>query len=196
MIAGHFGLAAAVKSRARTVPLWALMLATQWLDVVFVPLLAGGAERIDPSGGPGAPEGYGQVIIHADYTHSLVGAVALSALFGLAFAIPWGRRAGAVLGGVVFSHWLLDLPMHRADMPILPGGVGDLPRLGFGLWRLPVASAVLELALVVVGALLYARAATQVAALEGPAAVRKARIAAGAILASGLLVLVLNLLGV
>jgi hypothetical protein len=56
MIAGHFGFAAAVKSRERRVPLWALMLATQWLDVMFVPLLAMGIERIDPvpgtSGGP------------------------------------------------------------------------------------------------------------------------------------------------
>jgi hypothetical protein len=35
MIAGHFGLAAGVKGRERQVPLWALMLATVWLDIVF-----------------------------------------------------------------------------------------------------------------------------------------------------------------
>jgi len=33
MIAGHFGLAAAVKSYGRQTPLWALMLACVWLDV-------------------------------------------------------------------------------------------------------------------------------------------------------------------
>lgn len=38
MIAGHFGFAAAVKAREPEAPLWALMLATQWLHVVFVPL--------------------------------------------------------------------------------------------------------------------------------------------------------------
>ena len=38
MIAGHFGLAAAVKSHERQAPLWALMLATVWLDIIFVPL--------------------------------------------------------------------------------------------------------------------------------------------------------------
>jgi hypothetical protein len=38
MIAGHFGLAAGVKGRERQVPLWALMLATVWLDLVFAPL--------------------------------------------------------------------------------------------------------------------------------------------------------------
>ena len=36
MLAGHFGFAAAVKSREPQVPLWALMLSTQLLDVFFV----------------------------------------------------------------------------------------------------------------------------------------------------------------
>lgn len=38
LIAGHFGFAAAVKAREPEAPLRALMLATQWLDVAFVPL--------------------------------------------------------------------------------------------------------------------------------------------------------------
>ena len=53
MIAGHFGFAAGVKGRQRQVPLWALMLATVWLDVVFVPLFAAGIETIDVSPGGG-----------------------------------------------------------------------------------------------------------------------------------------------
>jgi hypothetical protein len=144
MIVGHFGLAAAVKSRERQVPLWVLMLATVWLDVLFVPLVAVGIERFDPV--PSTGGGYGNVIIHADYTHSLVGAVVIAALFGIVAAVPWGRRTGAVLGIVVFSHWLLDLVLHRADMPILPGGIGGLPRVGLGLWQVPAASAAVELA--------------------------------------------------
>ena len=65
MVAGHFGFAAVVKSRERQTPLWALMLACQWLDVVFVPLFVLGIERITPV--PGTSGRYGQVIIHADY---------------------------------------------------------------------------------------------------------------------------------
>jgi hypothetical protein len=49
------------------------------------------------------------------------GMVALAALFGLVATRPWGRRAGIVLAAVVFSHWLLDLIVHRGDLPILPG---------------------------------------------------------------------------
>ncbi|HEV2983542.1 MAG TPA: hypothetical protein VGX46_04100 [Vicinamibacterales bacterium] len=133
MIAGHFGLAAAVKARERATPLWALMLATQWLDIVFIPLVSTGVERLETA--PGAtPGAYGSLIIHADYTHSLVGALALSVFLGTLFALRYGKRSGVVIGAVAFSHWILDVPLHRGDMPILPGGAGALPRLGFGLW--------------------------------------------------------------
>ncbi|OFD71089.1 hypothetical protein BWGOE8_50300 [Bacillus mycoides] len=33
----------------------------------------------------------------------------------------WGKRSGFVVGAVVFSHWILDLLVHRADLPLLPG---------------------------------------------------------------------------
>lgn len=48
MIAGHFGFAAIVKSRERTAPLWALMLATVWLDVIFTLLFAAHLETLQP----------------------------------------------------------------------------------------------------------------------------------------------------
>lgn len=190
MIAGHFGFAAAVKARAPSVPLWSLMLACVWLDVVFVPALVAGAERMVPL--PGTHGGYGQNVIYADYTHSIVGALVLSALFGLACAWRWGRRTGVILGAVVLSHWLLDLPMHHADMPVLPGDAGHLPRLGFGLWRWPAVSAALELAIVLVGTYLYWRAAQHAAGTSGA---RRANVLGAAMLASGLLVLAMSVAG-
>jgi hypothetical protein len=193
MIAGHFGFAAGVKSRQRQVPLWALMLATQWMDVIFVPLYLSGIERIVPLAGTHG--GYGEGTIYADYTHSLVGALVIAATFGLVFAIPWGRRVGTVLGAVVFSHWLLDLIVHRADLPILPGNLGGLPRLGFGLWQVPAAAAALELALVLGGSYLYWRAALETAQAAGGARRGTANLAGALVLASGLLTLTLNLLG-
>ena len=161
MIAGHFGFAAAVKSGQRQAPLWALMLAAVWLDIVFVPLFLAKIETITPV--PGTVGTYGAGIIYADYTHSLLGALLLSAVFGLVTASAWGRRTGSVLGAVAFSHWMLDLITHRADMPLLPANYGGLPRLGFGLWRFPAASMAVELALVLAGSWLYWRAARAVA---------------------------------
>jgi hypothetical protein len=188
MIAGHFGFAAAVKARERSAPLWALMLGCVWLDVVFVPLFAMKIETITPA--PGTSGGYGAGIIYADYTHSLVGALMLSVIFGGVAAIPWGRRVGTVLGAVVFSHWVLDLVMHRGDMPWLPGNAGNLPRMGFGLWRAPVASALVELALVAVGSYLYWRAARSTGKLK------RADLAAAVVLMSGVLVLALDFTGI
>jgi hypothetical protein len=165
MIAGHFGFAAIVKAREPQLPLWSLMLATVWLDIVFVPLYLAGIETIVLV--DGAHGSYGTGIIYADYTHSLLGALLLSALFGLAFANRWGRRSALVIGFVSFSHWLLDLLVHRADMPFLPHNFGSLPRLGLGLWRHPEWVMVMEAALVVLGALLYTRAARKVATAAG-----------------------------
>jgi hypothetical protein len=190
VIAGHFGFAAAVKAKERSTPLWALMLACQWLDVVFVPLLAAGVETIAPVAGT-KPGAYGDAIIHADYTHSLVGALALSIVLGLALGAKYGRRSGVVIALVAMSHWLLDLVMHRGDMPVLPGGAGTL---GFGLWRSHAASAIVELVLVVVGAWLYGRAACEVAGSDA-ALQRRAKLCGAIALAGGAGVLALNAAG-
>jgi hypothetical protein len=178
MIAGHFGFAAGVKARETSVPLWALMLACQWLDVVFAPLYIAGVERLEPIGAGH----YGEVIIHADWTHSLLGAIVLSALLG-AF---WRGRTRAIIAAVSFSHWVLDAIVHRADMPLWPGGS---LRFGFGLWRWPAAAAGVELLLVVVGGALYWRAALSTGAR------REANSAGAAVIASGLITLALNLAG-
>ena len=71
----------------------ALMLATVWLDVIFVPLFVAGVETIETVSG--ARGGYGTGIIHADYTHSVPGALVIAGVFGLIAAIPWGRRPPA-----------------------------------------------------------------------------------------------------
>lgn len=152
MFAGHFGVAAIVKTKEPKVPLWALIVATQLLDILFLPLFLLGVETMDQIG-----DGPGEVIIRADYTHSLIGAVAISWLAGLAARRLWGSSGGKVIGVTAFSHWILDIVVHRMDMAILPGNLGDLPLLGFGLWRWPVVSVTLEAALVIVGSMYYFR---------------------------------------
>ncbi len=192
MIAGHFGFAAGVKDVEPRAPLWALLLATVWLDLLFVPLLLAGIEVIEPV--PGTTGGYGNGIIHADYTHSLVGAVVLAVAFGLAGAWAWGRRIGVVLGAVTFSHWVLDLIVHRQDMPLFPGNSGGLPRLGLGLWQVPATSIVVELALVLAGAYFYWRAAKRmIPSAEGEG---RARMMAGLIVAAGIFTLVLSIIDI
>jgi membrane-bound metal-dependent hydrolase YbcI (DUF457 family) len=172
MFAGHFGLAAGVKaldsrllaqSRAtagaaeRTlpagasagVPLWALMLATQLLDVLFAFLLIPHVESF--SGG----SGYGEGVINAHYTHSLAGALLIALAAGVGAWRLWGRQGGLIIAATVFSHWLLDLVVHRPDLPLLPGNAGNFPLLGFGLWNEPAISITIEAVLIGAGAILY-----------------------------------------
>ena len=168
MFAGHFGLAAGVKALDSTVlskrratgtaqsapsrpdvPLWALMLSTQLLDVMFVFMVIAGVESF------GGGAGYGQGWIHAYYTHSLTGALLLATGAGLLSARWWGRQGGLIIAATVFSHWLLDLLVHRPDLPILPGNLGGFPLLGFGLWNMPAVSIAIEALLVIGGAALY-----------------------------------------
>jgi len=157
-----------------------------------VPLYLSGIETVQPA--DKAHTGYGALIIHADYTHSLVGMTILSAILGGLAGLLWGRRSGVVIGLVAASHWLLDLLVHRADLPILPGNIGDLPRLGLGLWRYPPVSLGIEFALVLFGAWLYWRAANRVVKTEGTGGLA-ATIAASLIAIFGVLILWLDFTG-
>jgi hypothetical protein len=160
MIAGHYGLAAGVKAWAPRLPLWALMLSTFLLDVVFIFLNIAGIEYLAPVD-PARANSYGGVLIHAYYTHSLIGALLIAAVAGWIASRRWGQQSGLVIAAVVFSHWILDLVVHRPDLPILPGNAGNLPLLGFGLWQIPPISALAELVLVLAGGYLYYRSATR-----------------------------------
>jgi hypothetical protein len=51
----------------------------------------------------------------------------------------------------VFSHWLLDLIVHRPDLPIYD----DTMKVGFGLWNYRGIEFVLEIAILLFGALVY-----------------------------------------
>lgn len=191
MIVGHYGLAAAVKAREPAIPLWILMLATVWLDVVFIPFLAAGVEWIERV--PDAAH-YGGLIIHADYTHSLVGAALLSVAFAIPAAWAWGARSGIVLGVVALSHWMLDLIVHRGDLPLLPGNAGGFPKWGFALWARPEMAIALEMLIFVLGVFAYWRAATE-AALAGGASRYLAVRSAFRALFFGAVVLILDMSG-
>ena len=185
MTTGHFGLAAAVKASAPRVPLWALMFSTYLLDFIFIIFAAAGMESFAPI--DFSHPAYGQVSIHAYYSHSLVGAIFIALIAGLLARWAWGKRAGTVIGAVTFSHWLLDLIVHRPDLPILPGNLGHLPLLGFGLWQFPAVSAVVELTLALGGAYVYYRKTRQAPVPESKRQMRS-------LLASGVMALLFVLL--
>jgi hypothetical protein len=160
MLAGQFGLAAIVKARQPQLPLWALMLSVSSLDIVFLVLYFLGIESYKAV--PDTGGGYGEKIFSADYSHSLVGALVISLVVLVVTWIFWGLRNGLVLGAVAFSSWILAFIVHRGDLAIMPGDSSGL-HVGLGLWSIPWAAILLELALCLMGAYLYYHASMRMA---------------------------------
>jgi hypothetical protein len=155
MFVGHYGVSLAAKRLAPKVSLGWLFLAVQMLDVLFAIFVLAGVEKLAIVPGFTAYNPYD--LYFMPYTHGLVGALAWSVLFGL-LARGWlgrgGGGAAAVLGACVFSHWILDLPMHTPDMPLL----GDhSTKVGLGLWRHRELSLIAELVVFGAGAVIWLR---------------------------------------
>lgn len=53
-------------------------------------------------------------------------------------------RMGIAMGLAVASHWVLDLLVHRPDLPLTWWGA---QKVGLGLWHYPLASFALEMVL-------------------------------------------------
>lgn len=147
MFVGHYAAALAAKAAEPRAPLWAYAGACQLLDIGWSGLVMGGVEklRIDP-GLPGSDLD----LYYMPFTHSLPGSLLISLAAALAaralLRLPW--RAAVLIGLTVFSHWLLDLLVHRPDLELWTGG----PKVGFGLWNLPGPELALEMGLVAIAA--------------------------------------------
>jgi len=152
MFIGHFAAALAAGSSRRAPGLGTLILGSQLVDVGFFALVLAGIEKMRFE--PGATAMNPMDLYYMPYTHSLPG----SLLWALGFAIVVGlgmrsRAAGVIAGAVVFSHWLLDLLVHRPDL----GLWWDTHKVGLGLWNVPMIEMPLEILLVASGAWLYVR---------------------------------------
>lgn len=142
MFMGHYAAALAAKAAEPRAPLWAYVAGAEVLDIAWSSLVMAGAEqaRID-NALPGAPLD----LFHMPWSHSLPAALAWSvaaALLG-GWALKLPRRAAVVLGLVVFSHWGLDLLVHRPDLALWLGG----PKVGLALWNQPVLEEAVEVGL-------------------------------------------------
>lgn len=151
MFIGHYGPAFAGKAAQPRIPLSVLFLAVQWMDVVWSLLVLNGIEKLRIE--PGYTQASPLVLYYMPYTHGLAGALALSAMFGGVVALFFRERRWTVFlicAGAVFSHWILDLVVHKPDLWLYDG-----VKVGFGLWRWMWISLPLELALLWTGAWAY-----------------------------------------
>jgi hypothetical protein len=153
---GHFAVAFAAKPIAPKAPLWALLTASEALDLLFFGFAAVGIEK---AGVTQTDITQGIRIVtqgQIPWSHGLFMSLVWSALAaGIAYLVLRDRRASSVLGLMVFSHWVLDFIVHLPDLPLF---FDSSPKVGLGIWGSGpglVISGILEIILFAGGIAIY-----------------------------------------
>ena len=151
MFIGHFGVGLFAKRKESQPSLALMFVAVQLLDLLWPIFVLFGIESLEID--PGNTKLTHLDFTYYPYSHSLLMTLFWSVLMGLVYFIFTKNKQGSVLlGGLVLSHWILDLITHRPDLPLTPFSE---TRVGLGLWNHPVAEIILELGLFALGAFLY-----------------------------------------
>jgi hypothetical protein len=153
MILGHYGVAFAAKRVAPRSSLGTLTFAAQFLDEIWPILLLMGLEKVRIV--PGLMAANSLDFVSYPISHSLATAIGWAIMIGLIyFAVRRYRRGAWVVGGAVLSHWLLDAPVHRPDLPLWPGST---VLVGGGLWNSIPITVILEIGILATGLVIYLR---------------------------------------
>lgn len=153
MFLGHFAVAFGAKAAAPKTSVGTLILASQFVDLLWPTLLLLNIESVEIV--PGITTVTPLDFVSYPISHSLLMVVVWGLVLG---AISWlnGKniKAASVIGLCVVSHWLLDLLVHRPDLPLAP----EAPlKVGLGLWNSLPATLLLEFGFLAIGAAIYVR---------------------------------------
>lgn len=147
MLLGHYAVAFAAKRVSPRLNLGTAIAAAQLLDELWPVFMLLGLEHVRVVPGLMAASPFD--FVSYPYTHSLLAAVLWGILAGgIYFGVRRDGRSAALVGGLVVSHWVLDLPMHRPDLPLWPGST---ILVGFGLWRSVPITLAIEFGLLALG---------------------------------------------
>jgi len=103
MFVGHYGPSLGLRRASGGVPLWALFLAVQFVDVLWALLVIAGVEKVRIT--PGFTASSPLDLYYMPYTHSLAASIAWALLLGWFASFVWSRRGGFAVGACVLSHW-------------------------------------------------------------------------------------------
>lgn len=150
MFIGHYGVGLAAKKTAKAPSLGTLFLAAQWLDLIWPLFIILGIEHVELN--PGDTKMTPLNFVDYPFSHSLLFVLGWSIVMGVIyFLIKKNKKNALIVGLLVLSHWVLDLFVHRPDLPILVSG----PYVGLGLWNLPMVEIILEFGIFILGVWLY-----------------------------------------
>ena len=157
MFIGHYSFSFLAKSLDKSIPLWVLFLAVQFVDVLWAIFVITGIEQVRII--PNFTKSNSLDLYFMPYTHSLLGAIGWSVFAFLAYYLrqrkksPNLAKASFLVALAVFSHWILDLLVHVPDLGIFD----NTRKVGFGLWNYPLIALPIEFLLLIGGFLLYQR---------------------------------------
>ena len=116
MFLGHVGIGLGLKAAAPRASLGTLLLASLFIDLLWPFLLLLGFEHVEIS--PGDTALTPLSFTYYPFSHSLLAVVFWAALFGgITYLIRRSSRHAWVFGMAVLSHWVLDLLVHKPDIP-------------------------------------------------------------------------------
>jgi membrane-bound metal-dependent hydrolase YbcI (DUF457 family) len=150
LLVGHLAVALGAKTAEPRAPLGAAVAAAFGLDLLWPILLLLGFETVRVH--PGDTAFTNLAFDSYPWSHSLLFATVWSGLvMFVTRRLYRSWRVGAILGGLVLSHWVLDFITHRPDLPLWPGG----PLVGAGLWNSIAGTLLIEGSLLAFGVWLY-----------------------------------------
>jgi hypothetical protein len=164
LFTGHYSFSFAGKRAEKRIPLWLLFLAVQWIDVMWSIFVLLGIEKVRIV--PGITASNALDLYYMPYTHSLAGVLCWSVLaYVVCRIVPSlrGVRTELILAAAVFSHWILDLIVHRPDLALYD----SVGKMGFGLWNYRGAAFALEMGVLFGGAAMLYRIAAHRGRLIG-----------------------------
>lgn len=152
MFIGHHAAALVAERYAPRLGLGVLFAASMWIDLLWPILLLLGIEHVAVQ--PGYTAYMPLNFTYYPYTHSLAMVLVWSLIWGFGYyAFTRFKRGAVIVGLMVLSHWVLDLLVHRPDLPLWPGG----PMVGFDVWRSRPWTNVIEITFFVIGLTFYLR---------------------------------------
>lgn len=153
MFIGHFGTGFAAKSLDKRISLGTLLLAAQFIDLLWPILLLLGLESVKIESGNTAVTPLN--FISYPISHSMFSVLIWGILFGiLYYLLKKNLRGSILLGFLVFSHWLLDLLTHRPDLQLFPWS--DY-KAGLGLWNSFTGTVIVESLIFIIGGFIFYR---------------------------------------
>jgi len=152
MFIGHYSASYALKRVEPRIPIFALLIAAQFMDFLFMTFILFGIEKMKFVPNFTAVNNF--ALYYMPISHSMVGSLVWSVLFGLVVGLIIQKRgipitrSIVICGAAVFSHFILDVAVHTPDMPLF---TDDSIKLGFGVWNHRAATIMIEIAVLSVG---------------------------------------------